>query len=125
MRNDYNFYVYILTNRHHTVFYIGVTDNLQRRAFEHANKLLGGFTAQYNVEKLVYFEHFTDIRFAIAREKQLKGWRRDKKLGLIEGFNPEWKALEETLFEVRNSASHEQREATLCHPERSEEREAF
>ena len=104
MRNDYNFYVYILTNRHHTDFYIGVTDNLQRRAFEHANKLLGGFTAQHNVEKLVYFEHFTDIRLAIAREKHLKGLNRNKKLMLIEAFNPEWQALE-TLVASTSEAS--------------------
>lgn len=128
MRNDYNFYVYILTNRHHTDFYIGVTDDLQRRAFEHANKLLGGFTTQHNVEKLVYFEHFTDIRLAIAHEKHLKGLNRHKKLMLIEAFNPEWKVLEETLVESASEAKEgrgtspqrttEVRAATSVHEQR-------
>ena len=69
----YDYYVYILTNWNNKVMYIGVTNNLQRRLYEHKSKLVEGFTKQYNVNKLVYYEHTTDINSAIAREKQLKG----------------------------------------------------
>ena len=83
------YYVYIITNASKTL-YTGVTNNLQRRVYEHRNKLIPGFTAKYNIGKLVYFEIFNDINTAIAREKQIKGWIRKKKIDLIESVNPEW-----------------------------------
>ena len=86
-------YTYMLTNRHNTVLYIGVTNDLVRRTYEHRNKLLEGFTKRYNLTKLVYFEAVEDIRVAIAREKQLKGWTRAKKERLIATMNPQWNDL--------------------------------
>ena len=87
------YYVYILSNWNDAVLYIGVTNDLQRRLYEHQNHLADGFTAKYNVHKLVYFEHTDDVRSAIAREKQLKGWRREKKNALISRTNPTWSDL--------------------------------
>ena len=89
------YYVYILTNFSNKVMYIGVTNDLQRRLYEHKNKLLAGFTKQYNVHKLVYYEYTMDVNAAIAREKQLKGWNRSKKNSLVETMNPEWRDLSE------------------------------
>ena len=87
-----NYYVYILSNISKTL-YIGVTNNLERRLYEHKNKLIDGFTKKYNLTKLVHFETTTDIRSAIYREKQLKGWLRSKKIALIEENNPGWDDL--------------------------------
>ena len=87
---DHNYYIYILTNRSNKVLYTGVTNDLQRRVYEHKQKLFKGFTSKYELNKLVYFEHFRDIEEAIAREKQIKGGSRQKKIDLIEKFNPEW-----------------------------------
>ena len=92
---DYNYYVYIVTNPNNSVMYIGVTNNLERRLYEHKNKLIDGFTKRYNICKLVYFEHTTDVYSAITREKQLKGWKRSRKNALVETMNPEWKDLSE------------------------------
>lgn len=86
------YYVYIMTNKSKTL-YTGVTNNLNRRVYEHKNKLLPGFTAKYNITKLVYYGIFNDINQAIAREKQIKGWIRKKKIDLIESVNPEWNDL--------------------------------
>ncbi|MCI0794729.1 MAG: GIY-YIG nuclease family protein [Chloroflexi bacterium] len=83
------YYVYIVTNGVRTL-YIGVTNDLTRRVYEHQHKLTDGFTKKYNVTMLVYYEVTTDVQSAIAREKQLKGWRRSKKIDLIEASNPEW-----------------------------------
>ena len=91
----HNYYLYIMTNLHNTVLYTGVTNNLMRRVFEHKNKINKGFTAKYNCEKLVYYEHFTEIEYAIRREKQIKGWKRFKKINLIKALNPDWKDLYE------------------------------
>jgi putative endonuclease len=91
------YYVYILTNRHNTVLYTGVTGDLRRRVYEHKEGLGGGFTSRYNVRSLVYFEVTRDVHAAIAREKQIKGGSRSKKIGLVEGMNPEWKDLYEGL----------------------------
>ena len=88
-------YVYILSNRKHTVLYIGVTNNLQRRLYEHKNEMVDGFTKRYHIHRLVYFEEFNHIGQAIAREKILKGWRRDRKDALIASVNPEWNDLSE------------------------------
>lgn len=90
---NYNFYVYIMANFSNSVLYIGVTNDLKRRSYEHRNKLIEGFTFKYNVNKLVYFEHYTDINDAIKREKQLKKWNRAWKDRLINEKNPEWKDL--------------------------------
>ena len=93
MADMQDYYVYILTNWNHDVMYIGVTNNLVRRLYEHQNKLVDGFTKKYNVDKLVYYEITTDIRAAIERERQLKKWRHEKKNNLVESMNPKWDAL--------------------------------
>ena len=84
------YYVYILANWDDSVLYISVTGNLIKRLYEHRSHLADGFTKKYNVHKLVYFEQATDVNSAIAREKQLKGWTRKKKVDLISKANPEW-----------------------------------
>jgi putative endonuclease len=86
------YYVYIMSSRSGTL-YTGVTNDLARRVYEHKNKLIPGFTAKYNITKLVYFETTEDVRTAIAREKQIKGWLRVKKVALIESVNPSWDDL--------------------------------
>ena len=86
------YYVYILSSRYR-VLYTGVTGDLDRRMFEHRHKVHEGFTKRYNITRLVYFESFTDVRDAIAREKQIKSWSRAKKLDLIRSMNPDWKDL--------------------------------
>lgn len=73
--------------------YIGVTNNLERRLYEHKNKIYDGFTKRYNLEKLVYYELFFDINDAIKREKEIKKWRREKKNDLVESLNPEWRDM--------------------------------
>lgn len=91
-------YFYILTNAHNTVLYCGATDDLYRRVQEHKNKIFSNsFTARYNLEKLVYFECFSNIGDAFSREKQVKGGSRKKKIELIEKANPEWKDLINTI----------------------------
>lgn len=89
--------VYILTNPHNTVLYIGVTNNLVQRVFQHKNKLSGGFTSRYNITKLVYFELYDESLTAIEREKQLKAGSRKKKVDLIERNNPDWQDLYDTI----------------------------
>jgi putative endonuclease len=86
------FYVYILANRNRRL-YIGITNNLIRRLFEHRAGIKTGFAHRYNIHRLVYWESTGDPRTAIAREKQLKGWRREKKVCLIETLNPDWEDL--------------------------------
>lgn len=92
LHREYNFYVYILANRWKTI-YTGVTSALEGRVWEHKTKAKPGFTARYGIDRLVYFEHFTHVHDAIAREKQIKGWRRAKKVALIESMNPGWTDL--------------------------------
>ena len=87
------YYVYILTNKSNKVLYIGVTNDLERRMYEHKNKMIDGFTKKYKLTKLVYFEATTNINSAIEREKQLKNWHRDWKINLIKESNPEWRDL--------------------------------
>lgn len=91
------YYVYILTNPSHTL-YIGMTNDLVRRIYEHKHKLIKGFTSKYNIAQLVYFERTPDVRTAIEREKQLKGWLRAKKIALIEAQNPYWQDLSSDWF---------------------------
>lgn len=90
---DRQYYVYLLTNWNNKVMYVGVTNNLERRLYEHKHKLLEGFTEKYNVNKLVYFECTTDVNAAITREKQIKKWRREKKDQLVIAVNPRWNDL--------------------------------
>jgi putative endonuclease len=87
------YYVYIMTNAYHKVLYTGVTNDLMRRCFEHKQKKIKGFTQKYNVDKLVYFEKFDYVDSSIAREKQIKGYSRAKKIALIDQFNSGWKDL--------------------------------
>ncbi len=91
------YYVYIMTNRSKTL-YKGVTSKLEKRVFEHKSGLTGGFTSKYKVDRLVHFERFGSIRSAIAREKQIKGLSRLKKMALIVSTNPEWKDLSEGWY---------------------------
>ena len=92
-----NYYVYLLTNWNNSVMYVGVTNDLNRRIYEHKKKLTEGFSKKYNLNKLVYFEETSDINFAIAREKEIKKWRREKKNILVNRINPNWKDLSEGL----------------------------
>ena len=87
---QHNYYVYILSNWNNKVIYVGMTNNMERRLYEHKNKLIEGFTKKYNLDKLVYFEHTADVNNAIRREKEIKKWRREKKNNLIESLNPNW-----------------------------------
>lgn len=91
------YYVYFLTNQNNKVLYVGVTNDLKRRVYEHKNDLVDGFTKQYRVNKLVYYEICEDIEGAILREKQIKGGSRKKKDDLVSKFNPEWKDLSEEM----------------------------
>ena len=90
-----NYFVYILTTENNKVMYVGVTNNLQRRLYEHQQEIADSFTKRYHIHKLVYFEHTYDVKEAITREKQIKGWTRVKKNALVESMNPEWKDLSE------------------------------
>lgn len=92
------YHVYIMTNRSRTL-YTGVTNDLQRRVWEHKSKTIEGFTKKYNITMLAYYEEFNDILTAIEREKQIKGWSRSKKIALIEAMNPEWNDLSHGWFE--------------------------
>jgi Predicted endonuclease containing a URI domain len=88
-----NYYVYFLTNWNNKVIYVSVTNDLNRRIYEHKNKLISGFTKKYNLNKLVYFEETCDINAAINREKEIKKWRREKKDILVNQINPNWQDL--------------------------------
>ncbi|HLD50323.1 MAG TPA: GIY-YIG nuclease family protein [bacterium] len=91
-------YVYILSNKTNRVLYIGVTNNLIKRVFEHKQHLMPGFTQKYKVTKLLYYEIFDYLQDAIAREKQIKGWLRKKKVDLIQSMNSKWEDLYEKLL---------------------------
>jgi putative endonuclease len=93
MEEKYSFYVYILTNKINTVFYTGFTNNLSRRIVEHKMKIADSFTKKYNIDKLVYFENFSDVYTAIKREKVLKKWKTEWKLRLIKNKNQEMRDL--------------------------------
>jgi putative endonuclease len=92
-----SYYVYIITNKYRSTFYIGITNNLSRRLQEHQENIKNGvktFASKYNIEFLVYYENFTWVQLAIAREKELKGWRREKKIELIKSFNNNFEFLD-------------------------------
>ncbi len=93
MLSGKSYYVYILTNWNNEVMYVGVTNNLERRIYEHKQKLIDGFTKKYNLNKLVYFEETNDVLSAIKREKEIKKWRREKKNALVLKDNIQWKDL--------------------------------
>ena len=94
-----DYYVYMMTNSHRNVLYTGVTNDLQKREYEHKKHLdKGSFTARYNVEYLINFECTSDVKAAIEREKQIKSWNRRKKNILVESKNPEWKDLYEFIL---------------------------
>ena len=92
-----------MTN-HSKTLYTGVTNDLKRRVFEHKRKLIPGFTSKYNITRLVYFETCSDIKSAITREKQIKGWLRSKKIALIESVNPNWIDLSAEWYEKEDSS---------------------
>lgn len=94
---DKYYYIYIMTNKMNTVLYTGVTNDLIRRVYEHKEKLTPSFTSKYNVTKLVYYEVCEDVIQAITREKQIKGGSRQKKVDLVNDFNPSWKDLYDEL----------------------------
>jgi len=91
------YYVYLLTNSNNKVMYVGVTNDLRRRLYEHQNKLVKGFTEKYNVDKLVYYEQSSDVVTALTREKEIKKWRREKKDNLVRQLNPNWNDLSNAL----------------------------
>ena len=97
MASTKSYYVYLLTNWNNKVMYVGVTNDLKKRLYEHKNKLVTGFTEKYNLNKLVYFEETQDIHAAIAREKEIKKWQREKKNRIVNLDNPDWQDLSETL----------------------------
>ena len=92
------YFVYILTNNNNKVLYVGITNDLVRRIYEHKQKIIDGFTKRYNVNKLVYFEQTSDVNSAISREKQLKSFSRDKKENLINHYNPQWNDLYDSIL---------------------------
>jgi putative endonuclease len=92
------YFVYILSNHSKSVLYIGVTNNLIRRVYEHQHSLVKGFTERYNVKELIYFEEFNQIIDAITREKQLKNWHHEWKINLVKSNNPELKDLSKNIF---------------------------
>ena len=92
------YYVYIMSS-HRGTLYIGMTNDLYRRAYEHRHKLVPGFTQKYNVSKLVYYEETSSVESAITREKQIKGWRRNRKAELVASSNPYWTDLAESWYE--------------------------
>lgn len=95
----HQYYVYIITNKKNGTLYIGVTNNLERRMFEHKNKIVKGFSKRYGLTKLVYFESFQYINDAILREKRMKKWKRAWKIELIENDNPSWNDLSQDWYE--------------------------
>ncbi|OHB55398.1 MAG: endonuclease [Planctomycetes bacterium RBG_13_44_8b] len=98
MSNNKTFYVYIMASKTGTL-YVGMTNNIERRVFEHKNHLVPGFTDKYKVERLLYVETTNDPLSAITREKQIKAWRREKKVSLIDSTNPQWNDLSHDWYE--------------------------
>ena len=100
MRHKGEYFVYIISNYKKGVLYVGVTNDLIRRIYEHKNEMMEGFTKKYHLNKLVYYEIYNEVENAISREKDIKKWYRKWKIELIEKTNPEWKDLYETLNPV-------------------------
>ena len=104
--NERTFYVYLLASKSRRL-YVGVTNDLERRLYEHKSKQLDGFTKRYNIDRLVYFEQTTDILSAISREKQIKSWNRSKKIDLVEAGNPAWDDLSGEWYKADSSLCSE------------------
>ncbi|PKP31220.1 MAG: endonuclease [Bacteroidetes bacterium HGW-Bacteroidetes-16] len=100
MSISHNYLVYIMTNKHKNVLYVGVTNDLERRVYEHEIGEYKGFTKKYNCHYLIYYEHFTHIEYAIDREKEIKKWRPEKKDSLISLFNPDWRFLNQEIVNL-------------------------
>lgn len=97
----HSYYVYIITNKYRSTYYVGMTNNLSARLKQHKENIEKGiktFASKYNIEFLVYYEKFTWVQLAIAREKEIKGWRREKKLDLIRSFNPDFNFLNDSYI---------------------------
>ncbi len=105
MAREHRYFVYLLTNWNNKVMYVGMTNSLERRVFEHKAKLVEGFTATYNVHKLVYFEETSSVNTAITREKVIKKWRREKKNALVVQANPQWRDLSEDFSQAPSPGS--------------------
>jgi putative endonuclease len=101
LRDEYIYYVYIMQSASRRALYIGMTSNLHKRVWQHKNHVFGGFCDDYNCTRLVYWQSFDDVANAIDREKQLKRWRREKKMWLIERKNPDWTDLAADWYETR------------------------
>ncbi len=99
------FYVYMMTNKSRVVLYTGITNSLEVRVWQHRHARRDGFTKNYHVDRLVYYESFDDPRDAISREKEIKGWRRSKKNTLVERLNPKWDDLSTMLYEQSRGPS--------------------
>lgn len=93
------YFVYIMANKSHSTIYVGFTNNLERRVYEHKQKLTEGFTSRYNINSLLYYEQHHDVHEAILREKQIKKWKTGWKSDLINSLNPEWRDLSEGWYE--------------------------
>jgi len=106
------FYVYMMTNRSRVVLYTGITNSLMRRVWQHQHGEIEDFTRTYRVNRLVYYERFNDPRDAIAREEEIKGWRREKKNALVERVNPKWADLSPMLFQHTRVIPNEVRDPT-------------
>ena len=104
---DHDYWVYILTNKHHSTLYIGITNGIVRRLYQHRDGEVNSFAKRYHLNRLVWVEHFRDVNDSIACEKKLKGWRRSRKVALIEQTNPRWHDL---------SDNWEQQPAFYDHP---------
>ena len=101
MPRDYNFWIYIVTTRNHSVLFTGVTNRLSRRTWQHREAIKAGFASKYQCKKLIYYEHYHDVRDAIARESQLKKWSRAKKISLVDRLNPRWEDLGADVLQDR------------------------
>jgi putative endonuclease len=103
-----SYFVYILAGES-AVLYTGITSDLETRVVQHKRKILGGFTKRYNVGRLVFYEVYGDVRAAIAREKEIKAWRREKKVALIQSFNPRWEGLADERGRIRTPSPRRER----------------
>ena len=118
MRRIKRYYVYILASLSGTL-YIGITSNLEKRMFDHKEGLIEGFTKKYEVHRVVYFESYDDVRTAINREKQLKRWRREKKVALIERINPSWRDLARDWYESSGPSTRAPESGALAQDDRA------
>jgi putative endonuclease len=107
MRREWHFAVYIMASKSRQL-YTGMTNDLHNRVFQHKNDLLDGFTKQYKIHRLVYFENYSQVINAINREKEIKGWRREKKIALIKTMNPTWDDLAEHWYDSHRYAPEQQ-----------------